>query len=82
MEVGHLPPPVAHTELRGGAALRGRLFQQSYAVWVFFLLHMWMCVFLHIICICVKVGASAPRCSEWQQGADLTAAGGAGNSGY
>lgn len=32
MEVGHLPPPVSHTEQRGGAALRWRLFLQSYAL--------------------------------------------------
>lgn len=50
MEVGHLPPPVAHTELGGGAALRLRWFQQV-MLW-FHTKNLNMCIFKRYVCVC------------------------------
>ena len=58
MEVGHLPPPVAHTELRGGAALRGRLFRQSYAVCA--------CAFTAYVNVCISAH-NLYLCEGWRR---------------
>lgn len=43
-------------------------------------LHLQMCVFL--LGLCAQAVPAALRRSEWEQGADLSAAGGSGSSGH
>lgn len=62
--------------------ISAKLCSVFYLLFFSLTLHLNVCIFTHNLCVCAKAVAAAPRGSERQQGADLSAAGGPGSGGY